>query len=133
MDITDGMIEDAARLLAQEHGSDVFDVGHVPYEFTELEREQYRAEARAVAEFVAPLIAAQALRQAIEAVNRGAIADLIREHAEKTDLTAFPVAHQLAVDVLGLITRCPTCTGQTRETVGMVCQTCGTDYAPDAS
>lgn len=23
---------------------------------------------------------------------------------------------------------CPTCTGQTRETTGMVCQTCGTDY-----
>jgi hypothetical protein len=27
---------------------------------------------------------------------------------------------------------CPTCTGQTRETVGMVCQTCGTDYGPPA-
>ena len=25
---------------------------------------------------------------------------------------------------------CPTCTGPTRETVGMVCQTCGTDYNP---
>lgn len=25
---------------------------------------------------------------------------------------------------------CPTCSGPTRETVGMVCQTCGTDYAP---
>jgi hypothetical protein len=24
---------------------------------------------------------------------------------------------------------CPTCTGTVRETVGMVCQTCGTDYA----
>lgn len=24
---------------------------------------------------------------------------------------------------------CPTCSGPTRETVGMVCQTCGTDYA----
>lgn len=23
---------------------------------------------------------------------------------------------------------CPTCTGQVRETVGLVCQTCGTDY-----
>jgi hypothetical protein len=28
---------------------------------------------------------------------------------------------------------CPTCTGPVRETVGMVCQTCGTDYAPDVS
>jgi hypothetical protein len=28
---------------------------------------------------------------------------------------------------------CPTCqTGPSRETVDMVCQTCGTDYAPDA-
>jgi hypothetical protein len=30
---------------------------------------------------------------------------------------------------------CPTCSGPSRETVGMVCQTCGTDYAtpePDA-
>ena len=25
---------------------------------------------------------------------------------------------------------CPTCSGPTRETVGMVCQTCGTDYNP---
>lgn len=25
---------------------------------------------------------------------------------------------------------CPTCTGSSRETVGMVCQTCGTDYGP---
>lgn len=25
---------------------------------------------------------------------------------------------------------CPTCTGPIRETVGMVCPTCGTDYAP---
>jgi hypothetical protein len=27
---------------------------------------------------------------------------------------------------------CPTCTGRLRETVGMVCQTCGTDYGPTA-
>jgi len=25
---------------------------------------------------------------------------------------------------------CPTCSGPIRETVGMVCQTCGTDYNP---
>lgn len=25
---------------------------------------------------------------------------------------------------------CPTCSGPSRETVGMVCQTCGIDYAP---
>lgn len=25
---------------------------------------------------------------------------------------------------------CPTCSGPSRETVGMVCQTCGTDYGP---
>lgn len=28
---------------------------------------------------------------------------------------------------------CPTCTGRSRETAGMVCQTCGTDYAPEAT
>lgn len=27
-------------------------------------------------------------------------------------------------------TPCPTCSGPSRETVGMVCQTCGTDYGP---
>lgn len=27
---------------------------------------------------------------------------------------------------------CPTCSGPIRETVDMVCQTCGTDYAPDS-
>jgi hypothetical protein len=27
---------------------------------------------------------------------------------------------------------CPACTWPSRETVGMVCQTCGTDYAPEA-
>lgn len=26
---------------------------------------------------------------------------------------------------------CPTCSGTTRETVGMVCQTCGTDYGQE--
>lgn len=26
---------------------------------------------------------------------------------------------------------CPTCSGPIRETVGMVCQACGTDYAAD--
>lgn len=27
--------------------------------------------------------------------------------------------------------RCPTCSPPTRETVGMVCQTCGTDYSTE--
>lgn len=40
--------ERAARLVAEEHGSDVFTDGHVPYEFTDAERDQYRAEAQAV-------------------------------------------------------------------------------------
>lgn len=32
----------------------------------------------------------------------------------------------------GRVLPCPTCSGpKRRETVGMVCQTCGTDYAPD--
>jgi hypothetical protein len=33
--------------------------------------------------------------------------------------------------VMEVLRACPTCSGPTRETVGMVCQTCGTDYAPD--
>lgn len=32
-----------------------------------------------------------------------------------------------------LLKPCPTCSGPTRETVGMVCQTCGTDYAAGSS
>lgn len=28
---------------------------------------------------------------------------------------------------------CPTCSGPIRQTVGMVCQTCGTDYAAEPS
>ena len=28
---------------------------------------------------------------------------------------------------------CPTCSGPSRETVGMICQTCGTDYGPAMS
>jgi hypothetical protein len=33
----------------------------------------------------------------------------------------------------GNVTRlpCPTCSWPSRETVGMVCQTCGTDYSTD--
>jgi hypothetical protein len=39
----------------------------------------------------------------------------------------------LARRIAWLLTHtCPTCMGPSRETVGMVCQTCGTDYAPEA-
>lgn len=41
-------IERGARTIAHEHGSTVFDDDHVPYEYTEHERDQYRAEACAV-------------------------------------------------------------------------------------
>lgn len=64
MNITDEMLEAGAKLIAQEHGSTVFDDDHEVYEFTDAERSQYRDEARAVIEFAAPLIAAQALREA---------------------------------------------------------------------
>lgn len=38
----------------------------------------------------------------------------------------------LAERIAWLLTyTCPTCMGPQRETVGMVCQTCGTDYAPE--
>jgi hypothetical protein len=38
----------------------------------------------------------------------------------------------LAERIAWLLTHaCPTCMGPQRETVGMVCQTCGTDYAPE--
>jgi hypothetical protein len=37
----------------------------------------------------------------------------------------------LAARIAWLLTHtCPTCMGPQRETVGMICQTCGTDYAP---
>ncbi len=53
MNITGRLVDEAARAIAFEHGSTVFDDDHEPYEFTEAEREQYRAEARAVAELLA--------------------------------------------------------------------------------
>lgn len=34
-------------------------------------------------------------------------------------------------DLRALAEGCPTCTWPSRETVGMVCQTCGTDYGAD--
>lgn len=45
---------------------------------------------------------------------------------------AFPSAQLVASD-MGEVApeECPTCSGPQRETVGMVCQTCGTDFAPD--
>ena len=42
--------------------------------------------------------------------------------------TTAPVSSGGQADGVG--EGCPTCSGPFRETVGMVCQTCGTDYAP---
>lgn len=42
-------------------------------------------------------------------------------------LAAVPPSEHPTVDERS----CPTCTGQVRETVGLVCQTCGTDYGLD--
>lgn len=96
MDITEEMLSGGAKLIAVEHGSTVFDDDHVVYEFTEAERDQYRAEAKAVIEFAAPLIAAQALRDAADLVDRGptfrmppsVISALLRERAD--DLAPAP-------------------------------------------
>lgn len=41
-------VERGARLIAHEHGSEVFSADHVPYEYTDAERDQYRSEAEAV-------------------------------------------------------------------------------------
>jgi hypothetical protein len=108
MNITDEMVDAGARLIAQEHGSEVFWPDHEPNEYTDVEREQYRAEARAVAEFVAPLIAAQALRQAAEEIERGIVENPTEDRAvDAVNLSLEDIAKALR-------------------------QTCGTDYAPDA-
>jgi len=85
--------------------------------------------ARVVLEAAVPLIAAQVLRQAAEAKRRlyarlTASAPLLDWPRYKADIQRLDLA---------LAGNCPTCSGPQRETVGMVCQTCGTDYAPDAS
>ncbi len=67
--ISDEMIEVGARRIAEEHGSTVFDDDREPYEYTEVERSSYRAEAQAFAEAVAPLIAAQVLREAADGLS----------------------------------------------------------------
>lgn len=42
----------------------------------------------------------------------------------------FPTGDYATTSIIGMAEwRCPTCSGPTRETVSMVCQTCGTDYA----
>ncbi len=48
----------AAHAIAKEHGSDVFDPNHQPYEYTNAERAQYWPEAEAAAEVLAPYFAA---------------------------------------------------------------------------
>lgn len=72
---------------------------------------------------VAPLIAAQALRQAAEE---------LRPEAERAEADGDPFQIEYAGGIryaIGRLAACPTCSGPRRETVGMVCRTCGTDYA----
>lgn len=65
MNITDEMVQAAARVIAAEHASDAYSADPSSGEFAPLEREQYEAEAQAVIEVLSPLIiAAQALREA---------------------------------------------------------------------
>lgn len=71
MKITEEMIDAGARAVASEHGSTVFDYEHEPYEFTDAERAQYRAEAEAVLMAVEPHIDAQK-RRAVDAARRSA-------------------------------------------------------------
>lgn len=95
---------------------------------------------RVAVEAVAPLIAAQALREAAEYLDR----ERTRHEEDPSDGERLHIAQGLRVGraitlLLGERHRkaverlpCSTCNGAfTRETVGMVCQTCGTDYAPD--
>lgn len=51
--------------------------------------------------------------------------DRVKELAKAGALIAAEIDRLLA---LGGPQGCPTCSGSVRETVGMVCQTCGTDY-----
>lgn len=99
MDITEEMLSAGAKLIAEEHGSEVFWPDHEPNEYTDVEREQYRAEARAVIELVAPLIAAQALRSgkfeyAAKVTFRDG-SDLI----DTARTTSLPMAHHRAATI----------------------------------
>lgn len=49
------------------------------------------------------------------------------------ELARNMASHRLLADGPWEPASCPTCSGPIRETVGMVCQTCGTDYAPPAA
>lgn len=69
-------------------------------------------EAEAIIPAIAPLIREQALRDA----------------AEKWKPSIYEKHGNVIVR-----RACPTCEGPIRETVGLVCQTCGHDYGKDAS
>lgn len=86
----------------------------------------------------APLIAAQALRQAADVLLDE---DRLEPFGHDDRCGYGPPgtcdcqrgeAYRWLVGRANGLAACPTCSGPTRETVGMVCQTCGTDYAPDA-
>jgi hypothetical protein len=58
VNIPEEAITRAAHMIAEEHGSTVFESDHVEYEFSDAERDQYIAEATAALGAAAPLIAA---------------------------------------------------------------------------
>ncbi len=62
MTTTDDMLAAAARLVADEHGSDAYSANPSSGEYAPLERDQYEAEARAVIEFTAPHIPADVVK-----------------------------------------------------------------------
>lgn len=66
-------------------------------------------------------------------MTKGPAVPAPQEGAEAADAATAPLEEAIA-DLRQRLrqARCPTCSGPTRETVGMVCQTCGTDHGPPA-
>ena len=55
----------------------------------------------------------------------------VRELIDTADRFTPPLTLTIAELRRALDVPCPTCSGPIRETVGLVCQTCGTDYGAD--
>ncbi len=85
MNITDNMLATAARLVADEHGSDAYSAHPASGEYAPLERDQYEAEARAVIEFATPHITAD-------------VVTLLRQLAGEPELVIDGPGDRLPVD-----------------------------------
>lgn len=109
-----GRVIDAARQWARWYDHGRYGLPDSP------KRRHYRVTNRAL---VAAVDALDADQPAEPAPDTPAGARRRAEHA------AAPLRAEIA-ELRQHLRGCPTCSGSIRETVGMVCQTCGTDYAP---